>query len=438
MTSQWRGFLKKLASDSAINSDTRMKRFVEVLVLALAMGAAASCAAAEDGVLALTGATIYPAPDAAPIKNGVVLIEAGRIKAVGAGLAVPPGTTTLDCAGLYVMAGFQNSHVHFSERKWADADAQSREALEQQLRAMLTRYGFTTVVDTGSNLENTKALRRRIEAQEVAGPRILTVGSSIYPENGIPFYIKERVPADILKFLDQPATPAEATQAVRRNLAAGADAVKLFTGALVSLSSVRPMQLEIARAAVTEAHRSGALVYSHPSNDEGVRVALEAGVDIFAHTAPQGSPWDDALVAKMREHRVSITPTLKLWAFEVMRFGGTAEMAETVTAKGVRQLEAFLRGGGQVLFGTDVGYMGDYDTADEYRRMAQAGLTPMQILSSLTTAPAAKFKAGDRRGRIAPGMDADLVVLEGDPVADVLNFSKVRYTLRAGRVIFAR
>ena len=89
-----------------------------------------------------------------------------------------------------------------------------------------------------------------------------------------------------------------------------------------------------------------------------------------------------------------------------------------------------------MLFGTDVGYMADYDPADEYRRMAQAGLTSMQILASLTTAPAARFKASERRGRIAPGMDADLVVLEADPAENPVNFSKVRYTLRAGRMIF--
>lgn len=415
-----------------------MNRFAKTLALGLAMGAATSCPAGESDLLALTGATIYASPEAAPIKSGVVLVEGGRIKAVGAGLAVPPGAKAIDCTGLYITAGFQNSHAHFSEGKWADAATQPGDALGQMLRAMLTRYGFTTVVDTGSFLENTIALRRRIESREIAGPRILTTGGSIYPENGIPFYVKERVPADVLKYLEQPATPGEAAAAVQRILAGGANAIKIFTGSIIALGTVLPMKVDIARAAVTEAHRRGALVYTHPSNDEGVRVAIEAGVDILAHTTPRGSAWDDALVARLREQGISLTPTLKLWSYEVLRFGGTPELAEEITANGVRQLQAFSRGGGQVLFGTDVGYMADYDPSDEYRRMAQAGLTPMQILTSLTTAPAAKFMASDRRGRIAPGMDADLVVLEADPAEDVLNFSKVRYSLRAGRVIFAR
>jgi imidazolonepropionase-like amidohydrolase len=415
-----------------------MNRIALCIASGLAMVLALPCAAADGGLLALTGATLYVSPEAAPIANGVVLIEGGRIKAAGAGLAVPPDAKTLDCAGLFIAAGFQNSHVHFSEGKWSDAAGQPGNSLGRMLSAMLTRYGFTTAVDTGSDLENTVALRRRIESQEIAGPRILTAGGSIYPENGIPFYVKERVPADILKYLHQPATPGEATAAVQSILAGGGNAIKIFTGSLIALGSVLPMKVDIARAAVTEAHRRGVLVYTHPSNDEGIRVAIEAGVDILAHTAPRGSPWDEALVARMRANGLSLTPTLKLWSYEVLRFGGTPALAEEITANGMQQLQAFSRGGGQVLFGTDVGYMADYDPSDEYRRMAEAGLTPMQILASLTTAPAARFKEGNRRGRIAAGMDADLVVLEADPAQDARNFSKVRHTLRAGRVIYSR
>jgi imidazolonepropionase-like amidohydrolase len=134
---------------------------------------------------------------------------------------------------------------------------------------------------------------------------------------------------------------------------------------------------------------------------------------------------------------MSLIPTLKLWAYEVTRFGGTAERAEQLTAGGIQQLRVFSRAGGQVLFGTDVGYMREYDPTDEYVRMAQAGMSPMQILASLTTAPAARFGEEARRGRIAAGMDADLAVLEADPARDARNFARVRYTIRAGRVIFS-
>jgi len=414
-----------------------LHRFAGTVLCLPALIGGLPCVAADEEILALKGATIYTSPDAAPIPDGTVLMRAGRISAVGSKVTVPPGARTIDCTGLFVAAGFQNSHVHFTESKWAEAAAQSPEVLARNLREMLTRFGFTTVVDTGSFLTNTLALRRRIEAGAVPGPRILTAGGSIYPADGIPFYVKDSLPAAILPFLDQPATPGEAAAAVQRNIAAGANVVKLFTGSLSSLRTVVPMREDIARAVVAEAHRRSTLVFSHPSNDEGVRVAVTAGVDVLAHTSPQGGPWDDALVAAMKERRMSLIPTLKLWAYEVTRFGGTAERAEQLTAVGIQQLRAFSRAGGQVLFGTDVGYMREYDPTDEYLRMAQAGMSSVQVLAALTTAPAARFGEEARRGRIAAGMDADLAVLEADPARDARNFAKVRYTIRAGRVIFS-
>jgi imidazolonepropionase-like amidohydrolase len=89
-----------------------------------------------------------------------------------------------------------------------------------------------------------------------------------------------------------------------------------------------------------------------------------------------------------------------------------------------------------VLFGTDVGYMTDYDPAEEYALMAEAGLSPMQILASLTTAPAATWKEGDRRGKLVAGMDADLVVLDADPADEPRNFAKVRCAFREGKMIY--
>ena len=101
---------------------------------------------------------------------------------------------------------------------------------------MLTRYGFTTVVDTASLLENTVEIRRRIEKGEVAGPRILTAGLALYPPNGIPFYVREAVPTDVLPLLRQPVTGAQAADTVRSNLNHGADIIGQFKGIAVILA----------------------------------------------------------------------------------------------------------------------------------------------------------------------------------------------------------
>lgn len=119
---------------------------------------------------------------------------------------------------------------------------------------MLTRFGFTTVVDTASDLEDTLALRRRIETGDVLGPRILTAGGALYPPDGVPFYVREQVAGQVLSRLHQPAAPEAARATVSRQAEQGADIVKIFAGSWVSRGKVLPMPEEIARAAVAEAH----------------------------------------------------------------------------------------------------------------------------------------------------------------------------------------
>jgi imidazolonepropionase-like amidohydrolase len=362
-----------------------------------------------------------------PIDDGVVIVRGDRIAAVGprASTAIPDGARAIDIAKAFVTAGFQNTHVHFTDARWDDAAAQPASRLTAQLDAMHNRYGFTTVVDTASDVANTAALRRRIVAGEVAGPRILTAGWALYPPAGVPFYVRESLPPAIVARLLQPARPQDAVAMVRQNVDGGADLTKLFVGSWVERGRVLPMPVDIARAAVGESHRLGRLVIAHPSNVAGLEVALEAGVDILAHTLDDGRGLTPEHFARMRRQDVALVPTLKLfagrWAWDVGD-----------------QLRQHARAGGAVLFGTDVGYLPDFDPADEYVLMASAGLGWRDVLASLTTAPAARFGDAASRGRIAIGLAADLVVLGSDPAQNPRAFADVRYTVRAGSVIYTR
>jgi imidazolonepropionase-like amidohydrolase len=105
--------------------------------------------------------------------------------------------------------------------------------------------------------------------------------------------------------------------------------------------------------------------------------------------------------------------------------------------KAAGQLKVFSDAGGQVLFGTDVGYTDHVETAEEFLWMSRAGMSFEQILASLTTNPADRFGYSQRSGRIAKGRDADLVVLRDDPQHDVTAFSRVRYTIRRGEIIYS-
>jgi imidazolonepropionase-like amidohydrolase len=405
---------------------------------------AAACGAPADGgrqttprsnVVALVGGRVHASPEAAPIADGVVLVGDGVITAVGSRgeTPVPPGATVIDCVGTTVTSAFWNSHVHFTGSEFQQADSAPAGQLADAMRAMLTSWGVVHAVDTGSYVANTVALRRRIESGEVPGPAILTAGAGFVPVGGSPYYL---LPARLPELTD----PERTATLVNGELDRGADVVKLFTGSWARRDLIVVMPVDLVRAATDVAHRRGKLVFAHPSNSAGARAAIEGGVDILAHTFPSEldrRPWDRTLPGMMKERNMALVPTLKLFPYELKRAGLPANVIEAVLGNAEAQLRAFSELGGQVLFGTDVGYMAEYDPTDEYVYMQQAGLTYTQILATLTTAPASRFGAA-RSGRLAAGYAADVVVLDGDPSQDIRALGRVRTTLRAGRVIATR
>ncbi len=409
------------------------------VICLLAAGCGTRPGAAADPVSHTTvfvGGRVQAAPDAAVIPDGVVVFQDGLITAVGArdDVAVPQAAEVIDCAGATVTAGFWNSHVHFIQPVWSGAEAAPAARLTEALRAMLTSHGVVRVLDTGSDLRNTVALRRRIESGELPGPLITLAGGGFVPVGGSPYYI---LPARLPEL-----TSAAATVSMVNTVAdAGAEGVKLFTGSWATRSSIVVMPLELVQAAVQAAHTRGKFVIAHPSNSAGARVAIEGGVDILAHTFPSEIdrlPWDRTLPKMMRERGMALIPTLKLWPYELKKVDVPPAVVGIVLGNGQAQLRAFADLGGQVLFGTDVGYMTEYDPTDEFVYMQGAGLSYASILASLTTAPAERFGAAAKAGRLARGMDADIVVLDGDPTQDIRALGRVRYTVRSGRIIYRR
>ncbi len=387
-------------------------------------------------------ARLYPAPDAPPVDDAVVVLAGPSIAGAGHRGETPVPAQARELAacsgGAAVMAGFQNSHVHFIGPAWAAAARQPAAPLAGELASTYTRWGFTTVVDLASNRADVLALRARIDSGEIPGPRILSASWPLFPANGLPIYIHD-LPPEFLKQLPQPATPEQAARQVRDNLDAGANATKLFLVTPQGGGQVKTMPLDIARAAVAESHRRGAPVFVHPTDAAGALEAVQAGVDVLAHDAfNDGDPWPEGLLRQAIAAHVAMVPTLKLMPYELDKQQVPAPVHARIVAGVLAHVRDFDAAGGTLMFGTDVGYMLDVDPTDEYRLLARAGLSPMKILATLTTTPAAFWKEGGRRGRVAAGMDADLVVLDGDPAVDVGNFAKVRCVVRQGRVIYSR
>jgi imidazolonepropionase-like amidohydrolase len=408
----------------SVASERALRAIGKVLLLLLFLPLALRLAIAQDADLILTGATVYPSPQDNAIANAVVLIKDGRIVSVATGghEKFAASQRVIDCSGKVIVAGFWNSHVHF-ENGWNDAAHMPTARAESQMQQMLTRWGFTTVWDLGSVPANTLALRKRIEAGEVAGPRILMAGD-IFPLHGHPVYL----PASMQ--LPEAATPQQATQLAEWYLHMGLDGIKLFTGAFMGDKPVINMDTPMVKAAADVAHGEHKPVFAHPQNATGVDNALAGGVDVLAHTIPTEGRFTDAELARMKQQHTALVPTLTLWTTVVP---DPAIQARLVDA-GVSELKAYASQGGTILFGTDVGFQAVYDTAQEYEFMGRA-IGWREILASLTTAPVAYFHEPGT-GRVEKDSPADLVVLDGDPAADVKNFARVAYTIRAGKVIY--
>jgi imidazolonepropionase-like amidohydrolase len=385
-----------------------------------------------EGRLALSGATIYLNPTDEPIENGFVLIEHGKIAAVGKVSSQKIiNAEIIDCSGKIITAGFWNSHIHFFERKWIDAEKIPTEEFNRQIQEMITRYGFTSVFDIGSKWENTRQIRNRIDSGEASGPRIRTTGEALLAKGAMP-------PEKTLTMLGfMMSTPfeiteaAHATEATNKLLALGVDGIKIHLQPPPPPNP--PFPEKGISVTVAEAHQSGKPVFVHPNTSADIVSAVNAGIDVVAHTTPRSGPWDESLLTNMKERNVALTPTLALWKF-LMRHERISTQEQIVNSA-VDQLRAWLHKDGTILFGNDLGAVA-YDPSDEYTLMTESGMSFRQILASLTTSPAKVFGDSERLGKIAPGFIADMVVLDQDPSVNVRALASVRYTIRNGKVIY--
>jgi imidazolonepropionase-like amidohydrolase len=158
---------------------------------------------------------------------------------------------------------------------------------------------------------------------------------------------------------------------------------------------------------------------------EGTKVAIDAGVDVLAHTPEATEGIDEAMLRRMIAQHMTIIPTLKLFSHD-------DDIAK------IRGLDfRFHQLGGTLVYGTDTGFLPDYDQSEEFRQLMETGFGFREVLAMLTTAPAELFHLSEREGKVVPGMRGDLTILSEDPASGrPETFTKVRYTIRGGKVIW--
>lgn len=417
-----------------------MKRIPMTLCTALAALFAASHAQAQ------TAHSILLVPDRV-FADGVehqgwkVLVEGDHIVAVGPNVAAPADAETVALPGATLLPGLIDMHVHlflhpYNETSWNDQVLKEPLALRTARAVAHARTtlmaGFTTARDLGTEGagDADAGVKAAIQQGIVPGPRLLIadralVATGAYGPKGYAFEVPQGA---------EEASGPDLVAAVRRQIAHGADWVKLYADYRWGPGEPSRATFTLAemQAAVEAAHDAGRKVAAHASTAEGMRRAILAGVDTVEH-GNEGTP---EVFALMKAHNVGYCPTLAA-SDAIARYSGwngTSPEPEAILAKR-RSFAAALKAGVTLCVGGDTGVFAHGDNERELELMAAWGVPPTEVLRIATAGNARLLGMQDRIGTIAPGLAADLVAVEGDPVADMSALRHVRMVMQGGVVV---
>lgn len=385
---------------------------------------------------AFTGATIIDGSGGEPVKDAVLLIQKGRVVATGTKqeVTIPEGATIVDVSGKTIVPGFINGHGHVGDTKDIEGGHYSRENIIDNL-SIYARYGITTVVSLGGDKEEAEPLRAVNDTAATQRAHLFIAGEVI---NG--------------------KTPAEAIEAVERNHHLGVDVMKIRVDD--NLGTSPKMSEDVYRAVISRSHELGYKIATHMYYLDDARKLLDAGSDMLAHSV-RDLPVDDAFIQMIKEKKVCYCPTLTR-ELSTYVYGDTAEffsdpfftdqydtatirplkdparqlqVRNSQSAKTYRQqlpvamanLKKLCDNGVPIVFGTDSGvptrFMGYFEHI-EMKMMADAGLTPMQIIVSATKNAAQYLNLKDL-GTLSPSHYADFIILDADPLTDIQNMRRI-------------
>jgi imidazolonepropionase-like amidohydrolase len=392
----------------------------------------------SSGTLVLSGARIIDGTGAEPVRGRSVVVEGGVITAVVDDARAPRGNG-LDLAGYTLLPGLINCHVHLCFGAEADPVRPLREeplaltAIKALLRARETaRAGVTTVRDLGGREYVEIAARRAIQEGLIDGPRILAAGRPVCMTGGHGHWLGREADG-----------PDDARKAVREQLKAGADVIKIIATGGVMTPGVEPgspqMTLEEMRAAIEEASRAGRRTAAHAMAATGISEAIDAGITSIEH----GVFLTEEIVAHMRRDGTFLVPTLN--APIAIAAGGLAagipqfmvRKSEQVVPAHVASFQLAHRAGVRIAAGADSGTPLNFHGSllPELALMVKYGMTPLEAIRSATVTAADCLGLGEVTGRVAPGYAADLIAVAGDPAERIDALVDLKLVLVNGRAI---
>lgn len=378
------------------------------------------------------------------IANQSILIEAGRIKAISADVAVPKSATVIDLSSSWVFPGLIDAHTHIGlvqSDATVDSVYLSDSSTFRALRGLhiaqeMLQAGFTTLRDLGNAGDYTaEDLRKAINAGLFDGPTLVTSGKIIAPFGGQTSGIPHEVgPFWHIEYLDAD-TPDELRKAIRTNLYYGADVVKLVGDQFAYHYSLVDF-----RAAVEEAHSAGKAVAVHVFGGQTAQNAIEAGVDSIEH----GFNLTDAQLTLMKEKGTFLVPTdfpkVELTTIGMIPNEGKWEKPEVVYDRYVDRLTRAHKIGVKLAFGTDEFLQFPNRTrgeqvADFVDVWREAGLPARVILKAMTTNAAELLRINGDRGAIAVGLAADIVAASANPLENIDAIKGINFVMKDGKVV---
>src|ERR1700674_258433 len=379
------------------------------------------------------------------LTNQTIVIQGDKIASVGPGTQGLDGAQVVDLSNATILPGLIDAPTHITMTTNFGysrlAISVPREALNGARNARVTLdAGFTTIRNVGASGFTDVALRDAINAGDVPGPRMLVSGPALSITGG--HCDNNLLPFESHVHGEGVADGVEAVQHKTREIIKyGADLIKICaTGGVLSHGDnpqASQYTLEEMKAIVADAHRLGRKVAAHAHGAEGIRWASEAGVDSIEH----GSYIDDAAIAVMKKNGTYLVPTLYLmdWFYENAEKIGTppeliAKGHEVMPAARKNVARAFAAGV-KVGFGTDAAVYPHGLNAHEFAVMVKLGLTPLQAIQAATINDADLLGWSDKVGSIEPGKWADIVAVDGDPLADVTTLERVKFVMKGGEVV---
>ena len=400
----------------------------------------------------LTGATLIDGTGAAPVPDAAVVIEDGRVTEAGprAALAWPADAEVIDARGRTVIPGLIDAHDHLASHGYAlatrwglDEPASTAHLRTARVLADTLAMGYTTVRDAGG-LD--AGFKLAVEQGLIPGPRLVLGLQIISPTGGIGDRVSPSghgcCGAYDPLLPDSVANGPDAVRdVVRRLVRAGADVIKTATTGGASSrpghgpldAAFSPVEME---ALVTESHALGRRVMCHALGGPGLLTALEAGVDSVEH----GCYLDEnpTLLNRMAVQGTFFVPTLTVYVYHrESPAPHVRERARALHAHHVASVQRALERGVPIVAGTDAGGHGHPRNALELKYLVEAGLSPMQALRA-GTQWAARCLGLDREiGTLEKGRQADLVVVDGNPLDDVtvlLDPARIELVLKSGAI----